>query len=82
MIFDFFALVGCAAASLIHAEEGQERAAHDMALYRQLGEESYRQLFGPRATPKRKTYECAGCGAPLFGVLNENCQYCKRPAQC
>jgi len=27
----------------------------------------------------RGAYECAGCGAPLFGVINENCQYCKRP---
>jgi hypothetical protein len=81
MFFDFFALVGCAGAALIHAEEDQERAAHEMALYREIGEKSRDRLFGAVNLPKRKTYDCVGCGAPLFGIISENCQYCKRPSE-
>jgi hypothetical protein len=34
----------------------------------------------PKPAATRRAYECASCGAPIFGVINENCQYCKRPA--
>jgi hypothetical protein len=27
------------------------------------------------------SYACRNCGAPLFGLMNENCQYCATKAQ-
>lgn len=79
-------LAGAVAASFFQEAGppmGQYGAANDMTQWRHVGHDSaenLRRLVDSQKT-KKSTYDCVGCGAPLFGIVNENCQYCKRPAR-